>query len=51
MVLLSSLIAEAGALEGREVGKVLINGLDGNLEQVQRGFAWLTKPTNATISQ
>ena len=25
---------------GREVGKVLVNGLDANLEQVQRGFAW-----------
>lgn len=25
---------------GREVGKVLVNGLDANLVQVQRGFAW-----------
>lgn len=25
---------------GREVGKVLVNGLDANLEQVLRGFAW-----------
>ena len=25
---------------GRDVGKVLINGVDANLEQVQRGFAW-----------
>lgn len=25
---------------GREVGKVLVNGKDANLEQVQRGFAW-----------
>lgn len=25
---------------GREVGKVLVDGLDANLEQVQRGFAW-----------
>jgi endonuclease YncB( thermonuclease family) len=25
---------------GREVGKVLVNGLDANLEQVQRWFAW-----------
>ncbi|UUZ67376.1 thermonuclease family protein [Polaromonas sp. P2-4] len=25
---------------GREVGKVLVNGVDVNLEQVQRGFAW-----------
>lgn len=25
---------------GREVGKVLVNGVDANLEQVQRGFAW-----------
>ena len=25
---------------GRAVGKVLINGMDVNLEQVQRGFAW-----------
>lgn len=24
----------------REVGKVLVGGLDANLEQVQRGFAW-----------
>ncbi len=25
---------------GREVGKVLIDGIDANLVQVQRGFAW-----------
>lgn len=25
---------------GREVGKVLVNGMDANLEQVTRGFAW-----------
>ncbi len=25
---------------GREIGKVLVNGMDANLEQVQRGFAW-----------
>ena len=25
---------------GREVGKVLVDGLDANLAQVQRGFAW-----------
>lgn len=25
---------------GREVGKVLVGGLDANLEQVRRGFAW-----------
>jgi endonuclease YncB( thermonuclease family) len=25
---------------GREVGKVLVNGMDANLVQVQRGFAW-----------
>lgn len=25
---------------GREIGKVLVNGVDVNLEQVQRGFAW-----------
>lgn len=25
---------------GREVGKVLVDGMDANLEQVQRGFAW-----------
>ena len=25
---------------GRDVGKVLVNGVDVNLEQVQRGFAW-----------
>lgn len=25
---------------GREVGKVLVNGLDANLEQVKRGMAW-----------
>ena len=25
---------------GRDVGKVLINGVDANLAQVQRGFAW-----------
>jgi len=25
---------------GRDVGKVLINGMDANLAQVQRGFAW-----------
>ena len=25
---------------GRDVGKVLVNGVDANLEQVQRGFAW-----------
>jgi endonuclease YncB( thermonuclease family) len=25
---------------GREIGKVLVNGVDANLEQVQRGFAW-----------
>ena len=25
---------------GRDVGKVLVNGVEVNLEQVQRGFAW-----------
>jgi endonuclease YncB( thermonuclease family) len=25
---------------GREVGKILVNGVDANLAQVQRGFAW-----------
>jgi endonuclease YncB( thermonuclease family) len=25
---------------GREVGKVLVNGMDANLEQVKRGMAW-----------
>ena len=25
---------------GREVGKVLVNGVDANLEQVKRGMAW-----------
>ena len=25
---------------GRAVGKMLVNGMDVNLEQVQRGFAW-----------
>ena len=25
---------------GREVGKVLVDGIDANLVQVQRGFAW-----------
>jgi endonuclease YncB( thermonuclease family) len=25
---------------GREVGKILVNGQDANLEQVTRGFAW-----------
>jgi endonuclease YncB( thermonuclease family) len=25
---------------GREIGKILVNGLDVNLEQVKRGFAW-----------
>lgn len=25
---------------GRDVGKVLVNGVDANLEQVLRGFAW-----------
>lgn len=25
---------------GREVGKIIVNGLDANLEQVKRGFAW-----------
>lgn len=25
---------------GREIGKVLVNGVDVNLEQVQRGFTW-----------
>ena len=25
---------------GRDVGKMLVNGMDVNLEQVQRGFAW-----------
>lgn len=25
---------------GRDVGKVLVDGLDANLEQVKRGFAW-----------
>ena len=25
---------------GRDVGKVLVNGMDVNLEQVPRGFAW-----------
>jgi len=25
---------------GREVGKVLVDGLDANLVQLQRGFAW-----------
>jgi endonuclease YncB( thermonuclease family) len=25
---------------GREVGKVLVDGVDANLEQVQRGLAW-----------
>lgn len=25
---------------GREIGKILVNGADANLEQVKRGFAW-----------
>ena len=25
---------------GREVGKIMVDGVDANLEQVQRGFAW-----------
>jgi endonuclease YncB( thermonuclease family) len=25
---------------GREIGKVIVNGVDANLVQVQRGFAW-----------
>lgn len=25
---------------GRHVGKVLVNSVDANLEQLQRGFAW-----------
>lgn len=25
---------------GRELGKILVNGVDANLEQVKRGFAW-----------
>ena len=25
---------------GREIGKVLVNGLDANLEQIKRGLAW-----------
>ena len=25
---------------GREIGKVLVNGIDANLEQIKRGFAW-----------
>jgi endonuclease YncB( thermonuclease family) len=25
---------------GREIGKILVNGVDANLEQVKRGFAW-----------
>lgn len=28
---------------GREIGKVLVDGLDANLQQVQRGFAWHCK--------
>ena len=28
---------------GRDVGKVLVNGVNANLEQVQRGFAWHSK--------
>lgn len=28
---------------GRTVGKVLVNGLDANLEQVKRGMAWFYK--------
>lgn len=25
---------------GREIGKILVDGTDANLQQVQRGFAW-----------
>ena len=25
---------------GREIGKILVDGMDANLQQVQRGFAW-----------
>lgn len=25
---------------GREIGKIVVNGLDANLEQIKRGFAW-----------
>lgn len=25
---------------GREIGKVLVDGMDANLQQVSRGFAW-----------
>ena len=28
---------------GRTVGKVLVNGVDANLEQVKRGYAWFYK--------
>lgn len=28
---------------GRKLGKVLVNGVDANLEQVKRGLAWFYK--------
>jgi endonuclease YncB( thermonuclease family) len=28
---------------GRTIGKVLVNGVDANLEQVKRGMAWFYK--------
>ena len=37
-----SVSVEAGQKDryGREIGKILVNGLDANLEQVSRGLAW-----------
>lgn len=34
---------------GRIVGKVLINGVDANLEQVKRGLAWFYKKSTSFI--
>jgi endonuclease YncB( thermonuclease family) len=33
---------ETGKIDryGREIGKILVDGMDANLQQVQRGFAW-----------
>ena len=42
MVFSKSVTVETGKTDryGREVGKILIDGKDANLEQVQRGMAW-----------
>ena len=35
-----TVVTEKKDRDGRDVGKVFVDGLDANLQQVQRGFAW-----------